>query len=108
MDFDQFVSEYIAEDHDFEQLSVMVLEGCRAWYPLAAEAEKQKLQEVMEKAARAAAGAHRFGRYVFFLYDQTGEEQPAVRKRRIRMRGGLFPEHIRQCDVCGVSILYGV
>ena len=75
MDFDQFVSEYIAEDHDFEQLSVMVLEGCRAWYPLAAEAEKQKLQEVMEKAARAAAGAHRFGRYVFFLYDQTGEEQ---------------------------------
>ena len=47
MDFDQFVSEYIAEDHDFEQLSVMVLEGCRAWYPLAAEAEKQKLQEVM-------------------------------------------------------------
>ena len=75
MDFDQFVSEYIAEDHDFEQLSVMVLEGCRAWYPLAAEAEKQKLQEVMEKAARAAVGAHRFGRYVFFLYDQTGEEQ---------------------------------
>ena len=53
----------------------MVLEGCRAWYPLAAEAEKQKLQEVMEKAARAAADAHRFGRYVFFLYDQTGEEQ---------------------------------
>ena len=41
----------------------------------AGEAEKQKLQEVMEKAARAAAGAHRFGRYVFFLYDQTGEEQ---------------------------------
>ena len=75
MDFDQFVSEYIAEDHDFEQLSVMVLEGCRVWYPLTAEAEKQKLQEVMEKAARAAAGAHRFGRYVFFLYDQTGEEQ---------------------------------
>ena len=75
MDFDQFVSEYIAEDHDVEQLSVMVLEGCRAWYPLAAEAEKQKLQEVMEKAARAAADAHRFGRYVFFLYDQTGEEQ---------------------------------
>lgn len=123
MDFDQFVSEYIAEDHDFEQLSVMVLEGCRVWYPLTAEAEKQKLQEVMEKAARAAAGAHRFGRYVFFLYDQTGEEQyrtwiernaewlknsPAVRKRRIRMRGGFFPEHIRQCDVCGVSILYGV
>ena len=68
MDFDQFVSEYIAEDHDFEQLSVMVLEGCRVWYPLTA-------QEVMEKAARAAAGAHRFGRYVFFLYDQTGEEQ---------------------------------
>ncbi len=33
MDFDQFVSEYIAEDHDFEQLSVMVLEGCRVWYP---------------------------------------------------------------------------
>ena len=65
MDFDQFVSEYIAEDHDFEQLSVMVLEGCRVWYPLTAEAEKQKLQEVMEKAARAAAGAHRFGRYVF-------------------------------------------
>ena len=59
MDFDQFVSEYIAEDHDFEQLSVMVLEGCRAWYPLAAEAEKQKLQEVMEKAARAVADAHR-------------------------------------------------
>ena len=29
----------------------------------------------MEKAARAAVGAHRFGRYVFFLYDQTGEEQ---------------------------------
>ena len=53
MNFDQFVSEYIAEDHDVEQLSVMVLEGCRAWYPLAAEAEKQKLQEVMEKAARA-------------------------------------------------------
>ena len=74
MDFDQFVSEYIAEDHDVEQLSVMVLEGCRAWYPLAAEAEKQKLQEVMEKAARAVADAHRFGRYVFFLYDQTGEE----------------------------------
>ena len=75
MNFDQFVSEYIAEDHDIEQLSVMVLEGCRAWYPLAAEAEKQKLQEVMEKAARAAADAHRFGRYGFFLYDQTGEEQ---------------------------------
>ena len=75
MNFDQFVSEYIAEDHDVEQLSVMVLEGCRAWYPLAAEAEKQKLQEVMEKAARAAADAHRFGRYGFFLYDQTGEEQ---------------------------------
>jgi len=50
MNFDQFVSEYIAEDHDVEQLSVMVLEGCRAWYPLAAEAEKQKLQEVMEKS----------------------------------------------------------
>ena len=75
MNFDQFVSEYIAEDHDVEQLSVMVLEGWRAWYPLAAEAEKQKLQEVMEKAARAAADAHRFGRYGFFLYDQTGEEQ---------------------------------
>ena len=46
MDFDQFVSEYIAEDHDFEQLSVMVLEGCRVWYPLTAEAEKQKLHDI--------------------------------------------------------------
>ena len=65
MDFDQFVSEYIAEDHDFEQLSVMVLEGCRVWYPLTAEAEKQKLQEVMEKAARAAAGLA--GTYFFCM-----------------------------------------
>ena len=83
MNFDQFVSEYIAEDHDVEQLSVMVLEGCRARYPLAAEAEKQKLQEVMEKAARAAADAHRFGRYGFFLYDQTGKEmQSGLRTAR--------------------------
>ena len=93
MDFDQFVSEYIAEDHDVEQLSVMVLEGCRAWYPLAAEAEKQKLQEVMEKAARAVADAHRFGRYVFFLYDQTGEEQ--YRTWIERNAGGLCPSRFR-------------
>lgn len=61
----------------------MMLSSFRSWFwrdaehgiPWAAEAEKQKLQEVMEKAARAAADAHRFGRYGFFLYDQTGEEQ---------------------------------
>ena len=55
MNFDQFVSEYIAEDHDVEQLSVMVLEGCRAWYPLAAEAEKQKLLSEIERIDKKLA-----------------------------------------------------
>ena len=55
MNFDQFVSEYIAEDHDIEQLSVMVLEGCRAWYPLAAEAEKQKLLSEIERIDKKLA-----------------------------------------------------
>ena len=50
MDFDQFVSEYIAEDHDFEQLSVMVLEGCRVWYPPDRGSGKAKAAEVMEKS----------------------------------------------------------
>lgn len=75
MDFDQFVSEYIAEDHDVEQLSVMVLEGCRAWYPLGRGSGKAKAARGDGESGRAAADAHRFGRYVFFLYDQTGEEQ---------------------------------
>ena len=55
MNFDQFVSEYIAEDHDVEQLSVMVLEGCRARYPLAAEAEKQKLLSEIERIDKKLA-----------------------------------------------------
>ncbi len=33
MNFDQFVSEYIAEDHDIEQLSVMVLEDAEHGIP---------------------------------------------------------------------------
>ena len=77
----------------------------------------------MEKAARAVADAHRFGRYVFFLYDQTGEEQYRTwiernaewLKNSPQSENGVFgcvedssPEDIRQCDVFGVSILYGV
>ena len=55
------------------RLSVMV-GGMQSMVSLVAGRKAKGLQEVMEKAARAAADAHRFGRYVFFLYDQTGEE----------------------------------
>ncbi len=63
-----------------------------------------------------------FGRYGFFLYDQTGEEQYRTwiernaewLKNSPQSENGVFgcvedsSKHIRQCDVCGVSILYGI
>lgn len=58
-----------------EQLSVMVLEGCRAWYPLGRGSGKAKAARGDGESGPCGSRCPPVCRYVFFLYDQTGEEQ---------------------------------